>query len=601
MSRLTPFGTQDATRETSSLSVAHGSGGQRQTLNYSYPLHIPQNANQPTIAPRVLPKWRPRTGRNDDYINWHDALISIEADLDIMADCTEPTLQELEAKRTPENAHWIEDAYQEAIAWYRRDDTILFDMIKKSLMFDGAHFEADLRKVNSFIVNNIKRGRELRAWALSHADSSSLEDQTSLRTKLTTIKIRNPVTVTSLEVECQALYNTWGLIAGNDLTELSSLMTYYHQLLAAFPAPSNAPSSVTVASVKKWLADKIVDESPDLVNPDNLITKMCKYANTIGMEKGKSDADGDSVLAAITATFKKNMCDFCDANLCLSRVKGGVSKCISKWNSTFDIDTCKASDGQKDYVKGLRMHHKENPNITTLKGVKFELKPKPSGGQMTALIDGTDDPDLVKLLGPDLAGEITDSEEFKALLSECNISFGDGMDPPPYDDGVLMVLGEWDAPSPSVMPDTPKPKDSPLSRWHSIQHTEDGGASDKTLRGKTPNIDKPVAPQLKGGGGAISIPLPLNISSISTQIIPLAKEQFKNLAEILASRGKHELIALIASLVTLPRLAPKSTAKTIGLLQCILAWSSKHTQKIFKRVKTLLSALVALTIKHTHA
>ena len=110
-----------------------------------------------------------------------------------------------------------------------------------------------------------------------------------------------------------------------------------------------------------------------------------------------------------------------------------------------------------------------------------------------------------------------------------------------------------------------------------------------------------MAPQLKGGGGAISIPLPLNISSISTQIIPVAKEQFKNLAEILASRGKHELIALIASLVTLPRLAPKSTAKTIALLQCILAWSSKHTQKIFERVKTLLSALAALTIKHTRA
>ena len=168
MSRLTPFGTQDATREISSLSIAHGSGGQRQTLNYSYPLHIPQNVNQPTIAPRVLPKWRPRTGRNDDFINWHDALISIEADLDIVADCTEPTLQELEAKRTPENAHWIEDAYQEAVAWYRRDDTILFDMIKQSLMLDGAHFEADLRKVNSFIDNNIKHGRELRARAIKH-------------------------------------------------------------------------------------------------------------------------------------------------------------------------------------------------------------------------------------------------------------------------------------------------------------------------------------------------------------------------------------------------------------------------------------------------
>ena len=167
---------------------------------------------------------------------------------------------------------------------------------------------------------------------------------------------------------------------------------------------------------------------------------------------------------------------------------------------------------------------------------------------MTALINGTDDPYLVKLLGKEMANEITDAAEFKKLLDGFDEMAGEPYAPgdgqPPYDDGVLMVLGEWDAPSPSVIPDTPKPKGSPLHRWRSLPRTVDGGASDKALHDKTPNIDKPVAPQLKGRGGAISIPLPLNISSISTQIIPLAKlgavQEPRRDCSLSPSRGKHE-------------------------------------------------------------
>lgn len=161
-----------------------------------------------------------------------------------------------------------------------------------------------------------------------------------------------------------------------------------------------------------------------------------------------------------------------------------------------------------------------------------------------------------------------------------------------------MMIGEWEAPSPPVMPDTPKPKNSPLHDWRTLSHstgTIEGGAQDKTTI-----VNKPLTAQLKGGGGAISIPLPDSVSTISNRIIPLAKAHAKSLSEIVASRGKHELIALAASLVALPRLAPKSTAKFIALLQCMTVWGSKHTLNILKRVKSMMSALVALTIARAH-
>ena len=353
---------------------------------------------------------------------------------------------------------------------------------------------------------------------------------------------------------------------------------------------------------------------------------MFKYANTIGMEKGTSSADNDSVLAAITATFKKNnMCDFCDARMCRSRLYGGPERCISRYNSTFDLERSKAPEGQKDYVKSLRAYHKANPTINTLKGVK--PKQGSDAGQVTAIIsDDTgakmsciSDETIKRILGPELAAEITDMEEFKSFLDANGIELGDGAVMAIHDrdeicqpallDGnkielsddiepnVVMMIGEWAAPSPSVMPDTPKPRDSPLRGWRTLSRTKmavdtvKGGAQDKT-----PINDDPPAAQANEGGGTILLHSPIKFSTLSNQIVPLVKGLVKSFSEFLTSRGKHELITFIASLVALPRLAPKSTAKMIALLQSLTVWGSQHTMGILKRAKTIVSALIALTI-----
>ena len=45
------------------------------------------------ITDPVLPRWQPRSGRNDQFIKWFDALGSLEADLDFELDEEQPCLQ----------------------------------------------------------------------------------------------------------------------------------------------------------------------------------------------------------------------------------------------------------------------------------------------------------------------------------------------------------------------------------------------------------------------------------------------------------------------------------------------------------------------------
>ena len=46
----------------------------------------------------VLPRWRPRSGRTDEFIKWSDALVSLEADLDFELDEAQPCFQQLSTR-----------------------------------------------------------------------------------------------------------------------------------------------------------------------------------------------------------------------------------------------------------------------------------------------------------------------------------------------------------------------------------------------------------------------------------------------------------------------------------------------------------------------
>ena len=65
-----------------------------------------------------------------------------------------------------------------------------------------------------------------------------------------------------------------------------------------------------------------------------------------------------------------NNCTFCDCSSCQSAEHGGPENCILRSKSSIDH----LSRGKKMYVEIRRKHLKENPTVTTMKGLKLKLK-----------------------------------------------------------------------------------------------------------------------------------------------------------------------------------------------------------------------------------
>ena len=72
---------------------------------------------------------------------------------------------------------------------------------------------------------------------------------------------------------------------------------------------------------------------------------------------------------------KGNNCSFCPSNACRSldfvSPADVHKKCISVWNSTFDLN--KLSPGKRVVVTTLRAYSNEHPDATTLKNVDLKI------------------------------------------------------------------------------------------------------------------------------------------------------------------------------------------------------------------------------------
>ena len=75
---------------------------------------------------------------------------------------------------------------------------------------------------------------------------------------------------------------SWSHVAGNTATRRDSLETFYMQLLSTLPSQ---PEGAHLTSVRKWLADKITESSSILMDVDNTIDTLLKYAAVIGLPK----------------------------------------------------------------------------------------------------------------------------------------------------------------------------------------------------------------------------------------------------------------------------------------------------------------------------
>ena len=369
-----------------------------------------------------LPQWRPRDGRTAAYHAWQHALQNAERDLGLRAEATEPNHADL-AKLIPHidscgplNAYEREVVmvFNEAVRIWHAENAIYFDLIRPSLVIDGPHLERDLRNLTAQTEG--KHGRNLRAWALKHADLSTVSSQSELHKKLQT-KLPATAGVKELEIHSAELYSSWLGITGNDPNEPSKLAAFVMILLNSLPSQ---PAESHLASVRKWLAEKITESSPLLTDIDNAIDVMVNHAENIGLPMSRSHVPARDMNGRITEEVYTliNNCKLCKANICQSEEHGGPDSCVSRSDSKVPISALKGSELQKAMVVGLRERHEADKSIN-LKTV--DVDPKQFLGKVPK-VRFPAKPKMITMVTSGLAAkgfdksEITDSVALEAWL-----------------------------------------------------------------------------------------------------------------------------------------------------------------------------------------
>ena len=330
-----------------------------------------------------LPLWRPRDGRNEAHLKWLDALTNFEHDVGIDIDAPCPTLSEV-VELIPHytSRGLINDDDSELFALFQaaREEWIslnelLFDVIRASLILEGASLERDLRMLGT-LMSSAKDGRSIRKWAMQFADMNTVASQADLQSKLE-VKLPAQACLTELESHSTKLWSSWLLISGNDPNDLAKLASFHYRWLNSLPSE---PIGSHLSSVRKWLADKISENSTILCDVDSAIDIMIRYAASIGLTDSNprhQDATLAGFRPTINAMFNalKNDCNFCKANACQSNQHPkGVTACLSRHDSKVPISQIKGGDLSKAMVLGLREYHEEHKDAQSLKGINVDLQ-----------------------------------------------------------------------------------------------------------------------------------------------------------------------------------------------------------------------------------
>jgi hypothetical protein len=201
----------------------------------------------------------------------------------------------------------------------------------------------------------------------------------------------------------------WAQLDGSDRAQPYA---YYKYLVASFPT---LPPVDYVVQTRTWLLGRLeafqLGQALDLADPEDGIDAIVRHAVWLGLPKGVStrasgalhllhdddepppllppEADASDTLLALRQPKRggqqdkrykpqDNDCDYCDAGACQSNKRGGPTKCICRWNSTFDLDKIGRSNAK--YCKLARKWHEANPSAPTLKNVRFTIKPTGAAG-----------------------------------------------------------------------------------------------------------------------------------------------------------------------------------------------------------------------------
>ena len=118
---------------------------------------------------KTLPRWRPRSGKNEQHTLMLDALTDALRDASIdptVISYSMPTKSQV-AKGYPKvKEPQLTQHHLEAVEEFVAQGNLIYRLLKPALIIDGPHHMDDLREINEFVDGLNGDGRGLLQWAL---------------------------------------------------------------------------------------------------------------------------------------------------------------------------------------------------------------------------------------------------------------------------------------------------------------------------------------------------------------------------------------------------------------------------------------------------
>ena len=216
-----------------------------------------------------IPTWAPRSGRGMSFHKWWSAVRKLLAAYGLPPDSVdeEPPSEHCvssEVAAGPASPSSYEEWAPEGgrrLTVVERDawvavNTSLYWHLHPSVDIEGAHFLQDDRMLESFVSGRMADGRGLLRKLLTFVDASGTDLQRALNRKLAECRMKaEGASRSALNRHCEVIKQIWELIAGNDLDDPASLLTFWEDLAASLPTE---PSDAKLVGVRTWLRTRCV-------------------------------------------------------------------------------------------------------------------------------------------------------------------------------------------------------------------------------------------------------------------------------------------------------------------------------------------------------
>ena len=167
-----------------------------------------------------------------------------------------------------------------AMAEYQRYNTVLWDIIRPSVVIAGPWEEIDQDHIrDNFINGDLRDGVGLYHWASAFGDTSGLVAQLQISKDLAnydSLRVQD-CSVQRVTMHLTRLLKLWRSLEGNDIQHPKGWVL---KVLSTWPAE---PASSLGVHLRTWLSGKITEEHASVATPAALIQAVTKHATTLGL------------------------------------------------------------------------------------------------------------------------------------------------------------------------------------------------------------------------------------------------------------------------------------------------------------------------------